>query len=62
MPNKRLEAALALAKKKQVERDNKLLASNAMTNREKARFRDKRKAASAEMASWFEMDGDGGAP
>gem|GEM_PF-2744985 len=44
MHNKRLEAALALAKKHQVERDAKLLASRAMTNRERARFRSKRDA------------------
>jgi len=45
VPNKRLEAALALAKEHQAERDAKLLASNAMTNREKARFLDRRDEA-----------------
>jgi len=50
VPNKRLEAALALAKQHQADRDAKLLASKAMTNREKARFLAKREAA-AESAS-----------
>ena len=45
VPNKRLEAALALAKQHQSQRDAKLLASKAMTTREKVRFLAKRESA-----------------